>query len=140
MLHNWYEKSYNYVRRGNFITQPFRLMAGVRQGGVLSLILFSIYVDNVLIRLNNSGCSMFGLNLGSFLYADDLVLISSSVTDMQNMLDICCHELNEIDLILNESKSSAIRIGRRFKQRCAILHTAKGNIPWTESLIYLGIE
>ena len=48
---------------------------------------------------------MFGLNLGSFLYADDLVLIASSITEIQEMISICCTEFKNIDLKLNEAKS-----------------------------------
>ena len=52
------------------------MMAGVRQGEVLSPVLFCIFVDNVLNKLNNLGCNMNGLSFGSFMYTDDLVLLS----------------------------------------------------------------
>ena len=60
----WYSMSYNCVRWGSALSEPFRLLAGVRQGGVLSPALFTVYVDDLLVQLNKFGCSMFGLFVG----------------------------------------------------------------------------
>jgi len=48
---------------------------GVRQGGVLSPILFCIYIDNLLQRLSRSGvgCYLGATFAGSLAYADMLV-------------------------------------------------------------------
>ena len=64
------------------------MSAGVRQGGVLSAHLFNIYVNNVLIKLDDSGCTMAGLKVGSFLYADDLILLAPSISELQSVNDI----------------------------------------------------
>jgi hypothetical protein len=66
VLNDWYCKSECMVKWGNCISKAFSLTAGVRQGGVLSPILFSVYVDNILRNLNNLGCHMFGICMGSF--------------------------------------------------------------------------
>jgi hypothetical protein len=118
VLNDWYCKSECSVKWGNCISNAFSLKAGVRQGGVLSPILFSVYVDNILSKLNNLGCHMFGLCVSSFLYADDLVLLAPSVESMQEMIQVCCAEFNNIDLVLNESKSRCTRV-----LICAIIST-----------------
>jgi hypothetical protein len=74
------------------------------------------------------------------MYADDLVLLSSSVSELQEMIYICCGELSKLDLNLNESKSVCIRIGKRFHATCAPLHTLKGDIAWASSATYLGVN
>ena len=79
-------------------------MAGIRQGGVLSQILFSIYVNEMLLKLNNYGCNVKGLCFGSFMYADDLVLISISLSELQAVIYLCCTQLKSIDLFLGLSK------------------------------------
>ena len=56
VLNDWYCKSECSVKWGNCISNAFSLKAGIRQGGVLSPILFSVYVDNILSKLNNLGC------------------------------------------------------------------------------------
>ena len=74
------------------------------------------------------------------MYADDLVLVSSSVTELQNMINICCNELDKLDLSLNGSKSSCLRIGKRWHVKCVPLHTTKGEvINWVSSVTYLGV-
>ena len=40
----------------------FNILCVVRQGRVLSTVLFSVYIDNVVVNLRNSG---YGLHIGS---------------------------------------------------------------------------
>jgi len=74
------------------------------------------------------------------MYADDLVLLAPSLAELQAMIDICCNELKDIDLVLNEAKSCCIRIGKRWQITCASVRTSKGTISWTESVTYLGVN
>ena len=69
----------------------FQTSAGVRQGGILSPFLFDIYIEDVLIELKaqGKGCKVGDTYLGCILYADDILLLSQSVSCMQNMLCIC---------------------------------------------------
>jgi len=45
VMFNWFEKSCAYVRWGNAISSTFTISAGVRQGGLLSPLLFAVYMD-----------------------------------------------------------------------------------------------
>ena len=53
-------------------------------GRVLSPILFCVYIDDVVkqLELSRMGCWVGGCYLGCILYADDLILMSSSVCDL----------------------------------------------------------
>ena len=70
---------------------PFSLNNGVKRGGVLSLILFSIYIDSLLQILKNSGlgCHVGSTFAGLFGYAHDLALIFSSLSGLRQMIHIC---------------------------------------------------
>ena len=64
ILMNWYSKCFCCVKWGVSISRMFQVSQGVRQGGVLSPILFCIYVDDALSKLNNTdlGCCIRGFS------------------------------------------------------------------------------
>ena len=69
----------------------FYVTNGVRQGGVLSHLLFNVYVNELSECLNKSGIggSMNGTIINHMLYADDICIISLSSTGLQQLLIIC---------------------------------------------------
>ena len=139
VLINWYSKLSSSVRWGSARSDEFKISCGVRQGGVLSPTLFCIYVDNILSKLSMYGCRMNGISYGSFMYADDLILIAPSVAELQLMVKVCCNELDSINLKLNTKKSYCIRIGKRFFVGCPNISTGYGDIIWAKEVKYLGI-
>ena len=48
LLASWYKKCSAVVRWDNWLSEPFVVKAGVRQGGVLSPALFAIYMDDMI--------------------------------------------------------------------------------------------
>ena len=69
----------------------FGVTNGVRQGGVLSLLLFTVYIDELLLRLANCGVGChFGRHfVGSLCYADDVALLVPSPFALRIMLSVC---------------------------------------------------
>jgi hypothetical protein len=69
----------------------FRLTNGTRQGSVLSPLLFSVYLDDLLTELRSLqlGCHIGGLWYGACGYADDLILLAPNREVLQKMLAIC---------------------------------------------------
>jgi len=104
----------------------FKLEYGVRQALVLSSLLFAVYVDD----LAKSCDSLRGVYL--VLYADDILLLSSTVTELHNMLHSCERELDALDLVINVKKSCCIRIGKRSNVICQRLCSVSGAfLPWS---------
>jgi len=48
------------------------------------------------------------------LYADDVILLSASVLQLQQMLDICSTQAADIDIAFNAKKSSLFAVGKLF--------------------------
>ena len=65
------------VRWNSSNSREFLLSNGVKQGGVLSPLLFSVYLDDLLCELRqaNVGCHMNGYFVGAVIYADDITLL-----------------------------------------------------------------
>ena len=113
LFEHWYSISYNSVRWGNALSSLYKMQSGVRQGSVISSILFSIYVNDMLLNLNNLGCKFYGLSAGALMYADDLVMLAPTLTEMQNLINACCKELALLDLRMNHTKSNLLRVGKQ---------------------------
>jgi len=104
------------------------------QGPVLSPFLFSIYVDD----LAKSCSSIFGSFI--VLYADDILLLATTLCQLQKLLSICEGVIDQLDMVINTKKSCCIRIGPRHNIPCAPLNTLSGDlISWADELRYLGV-
>ena len=61
---------------------------GVKQGGVLSPVLFCVYIDGLLISLHRAGLGWHigHMFVGVLAYADDLVLLAPTPHAMRSVL------------------------------------------------------
>jgi len=57
--------------------------------------LFNIYLDD-LAKLNNYNNRLFVI-----VYADDILLIAQSVSELQKLLSACENELQLLDMVIN---------------------------------------
>ena len=83
---------------GHF-SQWFDIKNGVKQGGVLSPVLFCLYLDGLLYALKSAGYGCFDGHVftGVIAYADDLVLV-------RHMLRVCEAYAGDYDMLFNASK------------------------------------
>jgi hypothetical protein len=124
---------------GNYKSPYFNASNGVKQGGVLSPILFTIYIDNLLIKLKRSGlgCSMGGIYAGALAYADDITLICPSIRGLNKMLQICSDYACDMEIMFNAKKTMGIKFGETVN----ILENMMFNntkIAWCDSIRHLG--
>ena len=98
--------------RGSF-SDYFNVLTGVKQGGVISPQLFTLYVDDLISRLRSRGlgCHIASLFVACLFYADDLCLIAPTRGAMQEMLTVCSEFCKENCLTFNVKKSKALLFG-----------------------------
>ena len=130
----WLSNSWSCIKWFNCYSHSFKINYGVRQGSVLSPFLFAIYLDNLVDRRAN------GRHWFVILYADDILILASSICILQMLLHACERELVWLDLTINVNKSCCLRIGPRFDAICSPLFSLGGySLSWVETLKYLGI-
>ena len=65
LLISWYREQRMSVRWDTHVSSNFPTTNGVRQGGVLSPVLFTLYMDDLLVELSELGigCYILGRSL-----------------------------------------------------------------------------
>ena len=97
----WYCTLEFVVRWGNHLSTAFTTSNGVCQGGILSPVLFNVYMDDPSSILNTAkvGCTTNEVIINHLTYADDLVLIAPSILAMQTLLNSCNSFAHALDVI-----------------------------------------
>lgn len=141
ILINWYGKLSVVVRWKSALSQSFRVSCGVRQGSSLSPSIFNVLMDLFIIKLRaeNTGCHVGNQFLGCILYADDIILLSASVSGLQNMLNCCSYVSDELLLSFNCSKSCCFVIGKHSKCNISDMTLGNDRIAWYNTFKYLGV-
>jgi len=89
------------------MTDYFTALNRVKQGAVLSPILYSVYVDDLMLILSKADVSCFiSLHfVGALAYADDLVLLAPTTSAMRKLLAICEDYAREYSISFDALKS-----------------------------------
>ena len=82
----------------------------VKQGGVLSPLLFTVYLDQLILAIKESGigCHLNGMFVGAFIYADDVTLLALTSMALKAMLSTCTDLAASHNLLFNASKSKCM--------------------------------
>ena len=126
----------------NRISRSFTVAQGVRQGAVLSPILYAIYTSDLLFDLESSnlGVSIDHIFVGAPTYADDMVLIASSPWALQAMLDIVYNYSSKWRYSINPNKSQIIILNYKLPSSFHFQWKLDGHIiPIVSSVKHLGI-
>ena len=143
LLRSWYSNQCMYIKWNNFVSEKFEITNGVRQGSLISPLLFTVYMEALSDALNvcNVGIYVGFQQLNHLLYADDLVLLSPSLFGLRTLLQACETFAFKHDIIFNSKKSFCMRFCARpldFKPGCIFLNGLP--LQWTESVKYLGVS
>ena len=98
------------VKWGSSLGFCFSVCNGVKQGGVMSPLLFTVYIDELLLRLKNSllGCYIGAEFCGAYGYADDVILLAPTLYSLRKMLRICSEYAQDFNVLFNPTKSKLI--------------------------------
>ena len=122
IIRNIYSSDQACIKVDGKIGKPFKISQGVRQGCVLSPLLFNIFMAGLAKELSNkdSGLKLDSKKINSIFWADDIVLLTESRSDLETLLqvvsDYCCKN----KLTINCKKTKCLifnRTGRLSKEK-----------------------
>jgi len=128
---NWYSRLTINVSWGNCVSSELRILTGVRQGSCPII---------KSLRASDLGCHIKNVFVGCIMYADDLILLSASLSQLQRMLNICDNVGSLLGITFNSKKSNCIKIGPTFDQPTLALLLGTSSLQWTKSIEYLGVN
>ena len=100
------------VRVGAKSSRAFDVNVDIRQGYVLSPLLFSLYINGLVEELKKSSCGVEcgGDILPGLLFADDTALFASDGPGIEKSLDVLVRWCNEWGVKINVHKSGIMHI------------------------------
>ena len=116
LIRKLYVKQRDCVRTSSGVSDWFTIGQGVRQGCVISPLLFNIYSEVIMrIALDQfkGNICIGGRVVTNLRYADDVCLLAGSATEMQEILDRIKTTSEDFGLYLHSGKTKAMRIDRR---------------------------
>src|SRR6218665_2845393 len=116
LIKNFYEDSLCAVRCRGELGEWFRVVSGVRQGCVLSPLIFAIVVDWIMSRA--TGENTFGLKwtegerLTDLDFADDIALLDNTWDGIKQLTERVQTEAAKVGLPINPDKTKVMKIGK----------------------------
>ena len=112
-LLSWYSSQQMCVCWNSCVSHWFSVSNGIRQGSVLSPVLFAVYLDGLLQKLSQIGvgCYWGAHFVGAVCYADDIALLALCPSALRIMLTTCEEFAPSHGLKLNAEKTQLIRFG-----------------------------
>ena len=110
LLLYWYRHQSVRVDWNGSLSEGFEVRSGVRQGGVLSPLLFAVYLDDLFKDLEQLGVGCYWRHhyAGAIGYADDIALLAPSASALRMMLNVCQNFASSHSLTFNPDKTQLI--------------------------------
>ena len=141
-LENMYSNDKGCIKIGGYLTDFFEINIGVKQGCLLSPLLFNIFLADLAKALNKEINTPVKISeekqISSLIWADDLLMLSETETGLNNMLhDLKAYAENN-GLTINTDKTQCMifnKTGRLLRRKFVYGHH---NIKTVRAYKYLG--
>lgn len=120
LIKNLYQNSKAVVKIDNHLSKPCDIKKGVRQGCILSPLLFNIYGEYVMrITMDNweGGFTIGGTKISNLRYADDTTLLASTETELIEIIEKLEDISQQYGLEINHNKTNIMIVDRKNRNR-----------------------
>ena len=144
ILDNLYTDSQECVRWRGGDSDPFFSKQGVKQGSIISPMLYKAYINGLLdtLQQNHLGAFIGGFFVGSPACADDVLLISFDPHELQAMLDVCSgySTVHRYEIHPGKSSISVLHRPRNHPEPAREWNLGGSAIRRQDTFTHLGIE
>ena len=107
------------VKIGGEVGNDFSVTTGLHQGCVLSPLLFSLYVNDLMevLRCEEIGVRVDNSIIPGLMFADDLVIKAEETSDLNRVLEIVHRWCNQWKLKINVEKCSVVHFWKKSIRR-----------------------
>ena len=141
-LMNLYSEDNSCIKIDDKITSMFKINRGVKQGCVLSPMLFNIFLSDLQKNIEKNENSPVKLSphttLGCLIWADDLLLLSESESGLNNMLKELNKYMFENKMTLNIEKTKAMIFNKTGRHMRRQFSCGEQKVETTRLYKYLG--
>ena len=115
VLQALYDKHEVYVRVSEGLLQPIKTSIGLKQGCGISPLLFNLFIDKITSIFDKTcdPVTLGGEDLSCLLWADDLVLLSTSPEGLQCAISKTHSFYNDLGLQMNTKKTKVLIFNSR---------------------------
>ena len=126
------------VRVNGKQSKPFHVGVGLQQGCVLSPLLFIVYMNWIDKCSQADECATIGnCKISRLLFADDLVLLSSTESGLQCALNSFADACNTAAMKISTAKTEVLHLSRNPDQ--CVLQVNGATLKQVEKFKYLGV-
>ena len=123
-IRSLYNDCTSHVRINGSKSDSFGVHVGLRQGCVLSPLLFIIFMERISRRSTTPDCVTMGnARVESLLFADDIARLASSGAGLQRALDRFAAECTMAGMQISTKKTEVMVLSRQ-KEECAVMSMA----------------
>ena len=115
LLDEMYQNNQMYVKLSSGLTRPFVTTMGVKQGCVLSPLIFNLFINDLPDQFDDQ-CDPLILNgskVQALMFADDVMVFSQSASGLKRAISITVDFFQNINLTVNMDKTQVMIFNSR---------------------------